>query len=75
MKAINFAVALPALVAATFEVPTFNGLIVGHAASKTSDVIEWLGIPFAQPPVGNLRFAPPQAYGGFGIHVASNYVR
>jgi hypothetical protein len=25
--------------------------------------------------VGDLRFAQPQTYGGFGIHVASNYVR
>lgn len=40
-------------------VSTSNGPIIGHAASNSNCVVEYLGIPFAQPPVGDLRFAPP----------------
>ncbi|CAI7634474.1 unnamed protein product [Penicillium crustosum] len=52
-----------------FKVPTVNttsGMVSGHAASNTTGVSEYLGIPFAAPPVGALRFAPPQPYKGTG---------
>lgn len=45
-------------------VQTSNGFIVGHEAPNTSKVIEYLGIPYAQPPIGDLRFAAPVAYAG-----------
>ncbi|BCS26843.1 uncharacterized protein APUU_51554A [Aspergillus puulaauensis] len=51
------------------KVPTVNttsGMVSGHAAPNTTGVSEYLGIPFAQPPVGELRFAPPQPYKGNG---------
>lgn len=41
---------------------TTSGLIVGHAAPNRSEVSEFLGIRYAEPPVGDLRFAPPQRY-------------
>ena len=44
------------------SVKTSNGLIVGHRASNRTNVFEYIGIPFAQPPVSSLRFAPPDQY-------------
>lgn len=41
---------------------TTSGLIVGHAAPNRSEVTEFLGIRYAEPPVGDLRFAPPKRY-------------
>jgi cholinesterase len=45
-------------------VQTSSGPVSGHAASNASQVSEYLGIPFAVPPVGDLRFAAPQKYSG-----------
>ena len=44
------------------EVSTTSGPVSGHAASTWKDVSEYLGIPFAAPPVDELRFMPPQSY-------------
>lgn len=41
------------------NVPTTNGLITGHVPSKSDCVVEFLGIPYAQPPVGHFRFEAP----------------
>ncbi|KAM0547783.1 hypothetical protein ACHAPJ_010244 [Fusarium lateritium] len=40
-------------------VTTQNGIIFGRAAANTN-VSEYLGIPYAKPPIGSLRFEPPQ---------------
>jgi len=46
-------------------VNTTSGLVSGHASSNASaQVSEYLGIPYAEPPVGDLRFAPPVRYNG-----------
>ncbi|KAM0193480.1 hypothetical protein ACHAPI_007549 [Fusarium lateritium] len=39
-------------------VTTQNGIITGRAAANTN-VSEYLGIPYAKPPIGSLRFEPP----------------
>lgn len=56
-------------------VQTTSGLIVGHAAKTATDVSEYLGIPFAQAPVGDLRFVAPQQYCGSGTITADKFVR
>lgn len=44
-------------------VRTTSGTVKGHRATwpEPNDVVEFLGIPYAQPPVGDLRFAAPRA--------------
>ncbi|KAH6657018.1 carboxylesterase [Truncatella angustata] len=43
-------------------VATSSGPVTGHDAGNSTGVSEYLGIPYAQPPVGELRFQPPVAY-------------
>lgn len=42
-------------------VKTTSGQIKGHASDWQPTVSEYLGVPFAKPPVGPLRWAAPQA--------------
>lgn len=55
-------------------VQTSNGEIIGHKSHEYPDVVEYLGIPYAAPPVGKLRFEPPEPYKGGSNYVASHYV-
>ena len=57
------------LVASTIATPynssrvqTTSGTIIGHRASNKTRVTEFLGIRYAQAPVGELRFATPKKY-------------
>ena len=43
------------------SVQTHTGKVIGKASSWKSQVSEYLGVPFAKPPVGDLRWAAPQA--------------
>ena len=53
---------------------TTSGRIIGHASPLASGVSEYLGIPFAQPANGNLRWAPPQRYSDSGDISGANFV-
>lgn len=44
-------------------VPTARGLVRGKRVDRT---VAFLGIPFAMPPVGSLRFAPPVEHACWG---------
>jgi len=56
-------------------VQTDSGPVSGHAALNASLVSEYLGIPFAAPPVGDLRFAAPQKYTGNSSINGTSFVR
>lgn len=56
-------------------VQTTSGPVDGHGASVASHVSEYLGIPYAQPPVGALRFHPPVRYKGTTKIGGKSFVR
>lgn len=74
------AIALTAVVPFTlaaaqkYDLVTTNGQITGHLAPGMRNMVEFLGIPYAQPPVGNLRFAEPLPPKGKTAYVASDWV-
>lgn len=47
-------------------VRTYGGVVHGTVDNTTPAVRQFLGIPYAQPPVNELRFAPPQPALPFG---------
>jgi cholinesterase len=55
-------------------VKTSSGSVSGHAAKNNSGVSEYLGIPYAQAPVGDLRFAAPVAFNGTAALNGSSFV-
>jgi carboxylesterase type B len=40
-------------------VKTTTGNVIGQSSSWKPEVSEYLGIPFAEPPIGKLRWAAP----------------
>jgi hypothetical protein len=48
--------------AAPTSVDTSSGTLIGHESSNKTHVTEFLGIRYAQAPVGELRFAAPRKY-------------
>lgn len=66
-----------AAVALDLTVTMSRGRITGHKAPEVEGVYEFLGVPYAKPPVGELRFAPPAKLGpeaSSAVFVADKYV-
>lgn len=47
---------------ASLTVPTTSGELTGTINATSPNVRQFLGIPYAEPPVGGLRFQPPSPY-------------
>jgi hypothetical protein len=77
---LGLASAVPASLSTSWtvgqEVKTSTGLIKGHTAAwpLNSEVSEYLGIPYAKPPLGSLRFAPPVPNISNGSYIADKWV-
>jgi carboxylesterase type B len=48
--------------AAPTSVETSSGTLIGHESSNKTHVTEYLGVRYAEAPVGELRFAAPKKY-------------
>ncbi|KAF4627233.1 hypothetical protein G7Y89_g10927 [Cudoniella acicularis] len=66
----------------SLAVDTTVGTVYGLINSTTPNVAQFLGIPFAEPPIGSLRWLPPIYGGGFqtgggeiGYQIPSNWVQ
>ncbi|KAM3081232.1 hypothetical protein ACMFMG_005187 [Clarireedia jacksonii] len=54
-------------------VQTTSGKLIGHQASNASNVIEFLGIRYAQPTNGSLRFQAPVPFESYDTYEALHY--
>lgn len=55
------------------SVKTTSGSVVGKGAGWKPEVSAYLGIPFAESPIGKLRFAAPVAFKGNGTIAATKF--
>jgi cholinesterase len=55
------------------QVKTSSGPVKGHASSWQPDVSEYLGIPYALPPVGPLRWTSPRVFTGDRVIQADKF--
>ncbi|KAK4224257.1 acetylcholinesterase [Podospora fimiseda] len=69
----SFSVAAPGPKPPNLTVKTTSGKYTGFINSTAPDVRQWLGIPYAQPPLGSLRFMPPKKAPNYGVADAKAY--
>uniref|UniRef100_A0A0K0E629 Acetylcholinesterase n=1 Tax=Strongyloides stercoralis TaxID=6248 RepID=A0A0K0E629_STRER len=58
---------LEQLLIAAKTVKLRNGCYKGYLSKQFPNVYEFLGIPFAKPPVGRRRFRPPEPFDDYGM--------
>lgn len=63
-----------ALISRFETVDTTNGNVIGHRVAGSGDVWEYLGRPYAQPPLGQLRFAAPHNLNRTRIYNATTFI-
>lgn len=56
------------------SVGTASGHVIGRAANNAPEVSTYFGIPYARPPIDDLRFAPPEKYEGTATINATQFV-
>lgn len=59
----------------TLRLDTSAGEVVGMINGTTPSVAQFMGIPFAEPPVGSLRFLPPQPKSRENETIDATYTR
>lgn len=59
---LSLAFARTSLAPNHLRIDTTSGCVYGMINGSHPDVAQFLGIPFAAPPVGDLRFAPPTSF-------------
>lgn len=69
MQSLTLTFAIAALLCSAVASPvqpkvqtSTGGTIIGHGASNKTSVTEFLGIRYAEAPIGELRFAAPKKY-------------
>ncbi|KAJ5624200.1 hypothetical protein N7510_000509 [Penicillium lagena] len=65
MMKLLFSTSLSTFVTAALATPSVTidaGILHGKKCSNGQDAVFYKGIPFAEPPVGDLRFEPPKTY-------------
>jgi carboxylesterase type B len=58
------------------RISTTSGQVIGHQAPwpKDSDIDDYLGIPYAAPPIKELRYMAPKPYHANGTIKADDFV-